>query len=77
MLLVSHGDTLSITLTAAAGGDLKQHRVNGLGTAELRRLQGESSGGVAEAAAAAAAAGGKGERGEAGARLVVATAGAV
>ena len=38
VLLVSHGDTLSITLTAARGGDLRRHREHGLETAELRRL---------------------------------------
>jgi hypothetical protein len=56
LLLVSHGDTLSITLTAAAGGDLREHRANGLGTAELRRLQGAAGGGGGAAAAARPAA---------------------
>jgi broad specificity phosphatase PhoE len=56
VLLVSHGDTLSITLTAAAGGDLRRHRVNGLGTAELRRLAGAGGGGGGGGGGAVAAA---------------------
>jgi hypothetical protein len=52
---VSHGDTLSITLATAQGGDLRQHRQNALGTAELRQLRGggDSGGDGGDAAAAA------------------------
>ncbi|GBF93029.1 hypothetical protein Rsub_05640 [Raphidocelis subcapitata] len=56
VLLVSHGDTLSITQAAVGGGDLRAHRQHGLGTAELRRLPGQSGGGAAGAEAAAATA---------------------
>jgi broad specificity phosphatase PhoE len=55
VLLVSHGDTLSITQAAAGGGDLRAHRQHGLGTAELRRLPGQSGGAGAGAEAKAAA----------------------
>lgn len=44
ILLVSHGDTLSITQAAANGADLGTHRIFGLGTAELKRLHGSSGG---------------------------------
>ncbi|KAI8475590.1 MAG: phosphoglycerate mutase [Monoraphidium minutum] len=54
ILLVSHGDTLSITQAAAGGTDLRGHRGFGMGTAELRRLRGP--GGAAGAAAPALAA---------------------
>ncbi|KIY92258.1 hypothetical protein MNEG_15706, partial [Monoraphidium neglectum] len=64
VLLVSHGDTLSITQAAAGGGPLGTHRVFGLGTAELKRLEGSTSstsssggGGAASAAGAVAAPG--------------------
>lgn len=50
VVLVSHGDTLSILQTAATGGDLREHRKFGLETAELKRV-----GSLAEAAAAATA----------------------
>jgi broad specificity phosphatase PhoE len=49
IVLVSHGDTLSILQTAATGGDLREHRKFGLGTAELKRV-----GGLREAARHAA-----------------------
>lgn len=38
ILLVSHGDTLSILQALVAGVPLGQHRQYGLGTAELKRL---------------------------------------
>jgi len=50
IVLVSHGDTLSILRTAATGGDLREHRKLGLGTAELKRV-----GPLAEAAQRATA----------------------
>lgn len=49
VVLVSHGDTLSILQATYHGVPLSQHRRYGLGTAELRRL-------VPEAAAEQAAA---------------------
>lgn len=50
VVLVSHGDTLSILQAAATGGDLRGHRKFGLGTAELKRV-----GSLGEAARRAAA----------------------
>lgn len=38
ILLVSHGDTLSILESIVKGGDLKEHRAYGSVTGELRRL---------------------------------------
>jgi hypothetical protein len=65
ILLVGHGDTLSITLTTTAGSDPRQHRAHGLGTAELRRLLGEGEAATAAAAAAAAATAAAGKAGKA------------
>ena len=38
ILLVSHGDTLSILWATVKGLPLKEHRTHGLGTGELRLL---------------------------------------
>lgn len=58
IVLVSHGDTLSILQTAATGGDLREHRKFGLGTAELKRVGslGEAARHAARVAAEATAA---------------------
>jgi broad specificity phosphatase PhoE len=67
IVLVSHGDTLSILQATFHGTSLAQHRQYGLGTAELKQLNGsngsrqaavssEAEAGPAAAAAAAAAA---------------------
>lgn len=39
ILLVSHGDTLSILEATMRGADVRQHRRFAFDTAELRRLQ--------------------------------------
>lgn len=57
VLLVSHGDTLSILQATFHGTDLAQHRQYGLGTAELKQLNGaDGSRGTVEADAGAVAA---------------------
>ncbi|WIA41398.1 hypothetical protein OEZ86_004984 [Tetradesmus obliquus] len=57
VLLVSHGDTLSILQATFHGTDLAQHRQYGLGTAELKQLNGaDGSRGAVEADAGAVAA---------------------
>jgi broad specificity phosphatase PhoE len=43
VLLVSHGDTLSILQATLHGTSLAQHRQYGLGTAELKQLNGSGS----------------------------------
>lgn len=53
VLLVSHGDTLSILQATFHGTDLAQHRQYGLGTAELKQLNG--AGGSRQAAEEVAA----------------------
>jgi broad specificity phosphatase PhoE len=53
IVLVSHGDTLSILQATFHGTSLAQHRQYGLGTAELKQLNG--SGGSRQAAVASEA----------------------